>query len=736
MGLSVRQHTQITKEYMMHKKVKRRDFIKTTALIGGLSMLPIQLSGCKTKTAHDFLYTLPEYDIFYKFKRPKKLISYNFSNLKANFPRADNLQLWILRMVLPVFQGLINRKEPRIWLRPWTESTEWMTIYQDEGINIPIEEESDFKNVIKRFAGKLDGYIIIDPQMLHTINVGQTWGSLENWMIVSPELEPLVQQTGLKLKEDLRGRWPGRVEAYQWAYENLLPRCSKHVIGNYCVDYPYSGHFVDRDFMVANNAFVMDLSAALRQRREYRLMDKIYQHMEQPAGVWGWHDTRDHEHWAVERASRKGIYTLCSGMPNMSVHGGIKPKNRDIPKQKKSSRKNLTAEKGKIYIAFIMSDGDAFWVMENLQNHNWKTADKRNFPISWGFQPLTADVAPAVYKFYINNQKENDYMFCGPAGAGYTYTYQHPQPRNFLRYSKHYMQRCDLNIPYITNWNDYTNWQEVDVPEFNDILFKELDNAIGYVRGMGESPFEPNYNFKDKPYVTCGEGLHIPDKNDVATMRNFIEANPNRPLFIPVIINISVSVKRVQKIVDDLKEYDIDYVRLDDFMHLIKSAFNQGLITETLYPNRKGNEKILTFEAPAQWQSTKKNIERLAPALKARTEKKALEAMNSKDAGLALGQAIADEDKADVLAFELCKDMFALIKNVLNYKGIYVNKRIESVDKFIKMFPDWKGIDALPELANLWQNWDSLTFAWKDIVALGRKFYKLSQQADKYISNA
>ena len=722
-----------TREIVMSKRVNRRDFIKTSALLGGMSMLPINLSSCKSGPKTDFLYTLPQYDIFHKFKEPKKLVRYNFSNLKTNFSQADDLQLWIIRMILPVFQGLINRKEPRIWLQLWKNSTDWMSIYQQEGINIPVEKETDFKALIKQFASELDGYIIIDPKMLHSINVAQTWGSLENWMIIPPELEDLVKETGLQLKEDLRGRWQGRVEAYQWAYENLLPRCSKHVIGNYCVDYPYSGNYVDRDFMVSNKAFVMDLSAAVRQRKEYRLMDKIYEHMEQPAGVWGWHDTRDHEHWAVERASRKGIYTLCSGMPNMSVHGGVKPLDTRFPKQKKSPRNNLTAEKGKIYVAFIMSDGDAFWVMENQQNHNWNKDEKRDFPISWGFQPLTADVAPAVYKYYINTQKDNDYMFCGPAGAGYTYTYQHPDPRKFLQYSKHYMLRTDLNLPYITNWNDYTNWQEVDVPEFNPILFKELDNAIGYVRGMGESPFEPNYNFKDKPYVTCGEGLHIPDKDDVATMRNFIEANPNRPLFIPVIINISVSVDRVRKIVTDLKKYDIDYVRLDDFMYLIKNAYDQGLTTEVLYPNREGNEKILSLEAPAQWEGTMKNIERIAPALKARTEKKALQAMNTKKAGLALGQTITDDDKADVLAFELCKDMFSLVKNVLNFKGIYVNKRIESINEFIKMFPDWDGVDTLPKLVFIWQNWDNLTFKWDDIVSMGRGLYKLSLRADKLI---
>ena len=78
--------------------------------------------------------------------------------------------------------------------------------------------------------------------------------------------------------------------------------------------------------------------------------------------------------------------------------------------------------------------------------------------------------------------------------------------------------------------------------------------------------------------------------------------------------------------------------------------------------------------------------------------------------------------------------MFSLVKNVLNYKGIYVNKRIDSVDQFTKMFSGWKGVDALPELVKRWQNWDNLSFKWQEIVSLGRKLYQVSQQADRLIS--
>ena len=180
--------------------------------------------------------------------------------------------------------------------------------------------------------------------------------------------------------------------------------------------------------------------------------------------------------------------------------------------------------------------------------------------MTWGFLPLLADLAPAMYLYYINEMKDNDYMIAGPAGAGYTYSHMYADPRKFLRYSKFYMQKCGLEIVNITNWNDYTNWQEVDLPDFNPMLFQELDHCLGYVRGMGESAFEPHFNFGDKPYVFCGEGIHRNDKDDVDTIKSFIEANPNRPLFIFSLINIATKLERIQKVVDSLKNYDIEYV--------------------------------------------------------------------------------------------------------------------------------------------------------------------------------
>ena len=246
---------------------------------------------------------------------------------------------------------------------------------------------------------------------------------------------------------------------------------------------------------------------------------------------------------------------------------------------------------------------------------------------------------------------------------------------------------------------------------------------------MGESALEPHYNLADKPYVFCGEGLHVPDKDDVATMRSFIEANPNRPLFIYCLANVAISLERLQKIVNGLKDFDVEYVRLDDFLHLIRSARQRNLITEDLYPNRAGNEQILAEEASSRWAGTKRRIERLIPILDAKTEEEALQKLNADEVGLALGQEITDDDKADVLAFALCEAMFALVKNVLNRKRIYVNRKMDAIDKFQEFYGHWEGAGALRHLTDLWNNWDQKKIGWPAAVRSGRDLVKVAKQA-------
>lgn len=169
---------------------------------------------------------------------------------------------------------------------------------------------------------------------------------------------------------------------------------------------------------------------------------------------------------------------------------------------------------------------------------------------------------------------------------------------------------------------------------------------------------------------------------------------------------------------------------------LIRSAYKQKLITEDLYPNRSGNEAILSMEAAASWARNMADVAKLIPILQADNESEALARMNADAAGLALGQAITHEDKADILAYSLCMNMYSLVKNVLNLNGRNVNLKQESVDTFMKEYGQWEGSASVTRLAAMWNDWDALTFQWADVVNIGRQFLAVCKKANELFQKA
>jgi hypothetical protein len=97
---------------------------------------------------------------------------------------------------------------------------------------------------VKLHAGKLDGYALCHEEMVHTLKVVQTWGSLHNAAAATPRIGALLGEFGLKPLEDFRGRFKDRIDAYTWAMEHLLPECNPRIIGHNCTEgwYPHKSH--------------------------------------------------------------------------------------------------------------------------------------------------------------------------------------------------------------------------------------------------------------------------------------------------------------------------------------------------------------------------------------------------------------------------------------------------------------------------------------------------------------
>ncbi|WP_052487171.1 GxGYxYP domain-containing protein [Gordoniibacillus kamchatkensis] len=125
-----------------------------------------------------------------------------------------------IKLLMATLQGIVNRKEPRIYLLENQEEgkTTWLN-----NLEVPYSIQSDYWSLLKQYIHEVKGIIIYDPNVQDSINVATTLAGLKDGIVASPELaEKLkVSPYNLKVLEDLRGKFKDRMDAYTWQYEHL-----------------------------------------------------------------------------------------------------------------------------------------------------------------------------------------------------------------------------------------------------------------------------------------------------------------------------------------------------------------------------------------------------------------------------------------------------------------------------------------------------------------------------------
>jgi hypothetical protein len=685
----------------------RRDFLKTSLASSGLLVLGNHFN-CSTIN--------PETNIFPKGTPPRKILA-------LQVPKKLN---WHEAICLTSFQGLINRRQTRIYLVQSKVDQFWLEHYREK-FNTEYEIIENQYELMHQFRNELSGYLIYDPQMPHSINLATVMGSLQNALTVHPDEEYRLQEIGLKPLDDLRGRWQHYLEAYEWGLKHLQPQCNQKIIANLCVHHPHwpTSTVTNRDYIMAHKIFAFDLSTSERDKADYYLAKKIYQAYPPGAAILGWHCVRDKEHEAIALSAHVGHYGICSlNTPNLTVHSGIKLKKNRPFTQRSIPADSLKVE-DKVYVAFMATDGDAAWFMQNLIKNDWANSSHGRFKYNWGFLPLAYQLMPGTVQYYLENRLPTDYFVAGPAGATYTYPHLHPNPEPFLKLSRHFMHQCGLRTVHMTNWNDRDWWQEADVPGFHDLLKKNLPECIGFVRGMGESAFEKNDIAGGQPYIFCGEGLHQGDDIHL-TLKNFINACPNRPLFIYCLVNHAIPMNEVHTAVKRFPDNTIEAVHLDELLLLIEKAFNAGRITEELYPEKIQLWNIAAKEAAGKWDEFVIEILQLKEQI-SDDEATYVAAIQTTLNGL------ENINPADFLAFTIIWHAMTLVKLNLESRFIYVNHKPTATKNFLKEFEKLPDVKIIAELQELWNNWHQTELHFLPARELALRFIALTEKlADLY----
>ncbi len=630
---------------------------------------------------------------------------------------------WQTKNLTTCFQGLINRNNTRVYIVYHKQDQFWLDYYRDE-YNIGYEKVDSIKDLFKLFAQEISGTVLYDNAHPHSLNLATTYGALNNLLPVTREQLALAQEFGLEQKADMSDKAPDHLTAYEWARKELLPKCNKKVVAQLCIHVPHFpiSTFTNRDYVMAHNIFSFDMSTSERDKADYNLIKKIYQEYPEEAYVIGWHCARDKEHEAIALSSEYGIYGMCNlNTTNMSVHSSMPVPDHNF-KQRPLDKKNLKVE-NKVYIAYMTTDGDAAWFVENHVVKDWADPTRGKIKYNWGFMPLAYDFMPALVKYYFENLEPMDYFIAASSGATYTYPHLHPDPKKFLKLTNDYMKKCGITEVHMANWNDRDWWQEAVVPGFYETQCETMPDVQGFMRGMGESAFEKHFIGKGKPDIFFGEGIHRGD--DVyKVFKEFIDACPNRPLFINCIGNHSVSMSKIKEAMDRFPADKVELVHMDEFMYLIDKAYAEGKITQDLYPQKDKLKDMLSNDAKAKWPNFHKELKALKSQYK-NGETSYIKSLKDTLYGLEKSPA------ADILAFITIWNGMTLNKLALESQKIYVNHKPTATKQFVKKFSNIQDVKLATELQALWDNWHQENFTFQQAVKLADRLLALTERIDK-----
>ncbi|MGN7823577.1 hypothetical protein ACTJJB_25880 [Chitinophaga sp. 22536] len=342
-------------------------------------------------------------------------------------------------------KGVVNRTQPRIFSYEGDAFAEGpYTWLQSLGLNW--SEVADKWSLITKYRSEISGLIVYDPAQIHTVNLATMLARDKRALVVSPLLLSRLTAApyNIPIVMDLRGQFTSKLQVYQTLYNTYWPSLDHRVLIGLNPDVHKAAL---REYAAALGAAVIWLDPAVPA--ESTLLNSFLSTMPAGANFMGWWPE---EGPGVERSSTYGIPTIASDWStNLTLHSGT-PRTINIkPMPPKPPLQN------KLYVAFILSDGDNLQYIEHLMRKLWNNPDRGSVPIGWTLSPAMVDAMPGALNYLWQTSTNNDNLISGPSGYGYTYpnSWTDQQLLNqFVTKTESYNQRAGFRV--VTIWNTIT----------------------------------------------------------------------------------------------------------------------------------------------------------------------------------------------------------------------------------------------------------------------------------------
>lgn|GEM_PF-524425 len=351
-------------------------------------------------------------------------------------------------------KGIVNRTQPRIFSFEGDAFAEgaytWM-----QSLGLKWIERSNSWPLITKYRTEIAGLIVYDPSLIHTVNLATTLAIDKKALIASPSLLSKLTSApyNLPVLVDLRDQFTSKLQIYQTLYDTYWPKIDHRLL----IGLSPNAHKASlREYATALGAAVIWLDPKIAA--ESALLNRFLFSMPVGSNFMGWWPE---EGAGVTRASNYGIATIASDYAtNLTVHSGM-PRTVTIkPMPPKPVLQN------KIYVAFIISDGDNLQYIEHLMRKLWNNPDRGSVPMGWTLSPAMLDAMPGALNYYHKTSTINDNLISGPSGYGYAYPNNWENQSSLNQYvakTEEYNLRAGFRV--ITVWNTITGGINLNVGE-------------------------------------------------------------------------------------------------------------------------------------------------------------------------------------------------------------------------------------------------------------------------------
>jgi hypothetical protein len=479
------------------------------------------------------------------------------------------------KAMLVSLQGLANREEAQLYIiHPpdfqW-EITEPLFDFYKRKHGVSYTEIKTADAALERFKSAAKGYVVWDTEVGPSLNVAFTIAGLEDGVVVTEALIPIVQKHGLRPIDDLRGRYTGQshAEIYSDAIERYWHRCNRDKI------MLMGGHRgrvmmpAMADWGIRERMFFHELSADPEEADELVLNRQLLEDLNVGATVFGWHPYgKDTEEQSTMLLSMYGIKMEgLHNLPNLSYNCqfDFTPGFRFTNNHQVAKDAVLIAE-GKVYITFVQSDSVGIGV--------WTKPGRGKLPFAWQVTMNWTKFSPAALEYFHESATPNDYFIGGLSGPGYMYPNNIPKDRFpvLMEEAKQLMAVLDEHVMEIMdNSAADGNVGNADLfEETVDAYYEAFPDVLGFINGYG--PARTRDLRDSRPMISYDYYIDPKRPRDEVTadLNELITLNSKRPYFLAVHVRESNDVNSLVTVVENL-EGPVEVVALDRFLKLAAS---------------------------------------------------------------------------------------------------------------------------------------------------------------------